>query len=254
LASAYQDAGKLDLALPLFEETLKLMKAKLGPDHPDTLTCMNQLAEAYDDAGELDFALPLFEETLKLRKAKNGPQHPDTLATMHDLAMTCLDAGKVDMAQSLFEEMLKLRKAKLGPGHPDTLRSMNDLAGAYQGAGKLDLAMSLFRECLIIREKVQPDEWTTFDTKSLLGGALSGQKKYSEAEPLLLAGYEGLKQREAKIPPPYQVRLTEALERLVQLYEVQENKDEVAKWRKELDARKKASELPKRDNSVKPSP
>ena len=32
LASAYQDAGKLDLALPLFEETLKLNKAKLGPD------------------------------------------------------------------------------------------------------------------------------------------------------------------------------------------------------------------------------
>ena len=29
--------GKLDLALSLFEETLKLTKAKLGPDHPDTL-------------------------------------------------------------------------------------------------------------------------------------------------------------------------------------------------------------------------
>ena len=37
LAGAYQAAGKLDLALPLFEETLKLRKAKLGPDHPDTL-------------------------------------------------------------------------------------------------------------------------------------------------------------------------------------------------------------------------
>ena len=41
---AYQDAGKLDLALPLFEETLKLGKAKLGPEHPDTLASMNNLA------------------------------------------------------------------------------------------------------------------------------------------------------------------------------------------------------------------
>ena len=37
LAVGYQDAGKFDRALPLFEETLALRKAKLGPDHPDTL-------------------------------------------------------------------------------------------------------------------------------------------------------------------------------------------------------------------------
>ena len=76
LAAAYQAAGKLDLALPLFEETLKLRKAKLGPEHPDTLTSMNNLAAAYQAAGKLDLALPLFEETLKLSKAKLGPEHP----------------------------------------------------------------------------------------------------------------------------------------------------------------------------------
>ena len=59
LAGAYQAAGKLDLALPLFEETLPLLKAKLGTDHPLTLTCMNNLADAYRDAGKLDRQLPL---------------------------------------------------------------------------------------------------------------------------------------------------------------------------------------------------
>ena len=62
-------------------------------------------------------------------------------------------------------------------------------------------AEPLLRESLAIREKTQPDVWTTFNTKSLLGGALLGQKKYAEAEPLLLAGYEGMKQREKTIPP-----------------------------------------------------
>ena len=51
LAVAYQAAGKLDLALPLLEETLKLQKAKLGPDHPDTLTSLNNLAVAYQTPG-----------------------------------------------------------------------------------------------------------------------------------------------------------------------------------------------------------
>ena len=68
--------------------------------------------------------------------------------------------------------------------------------------------------------------------------ALSGQKKYAAAEPLLLAGYAGLKQRQAKIPPQGKARLVEALERLVQLAEALEKKDDAAKWRKELDAAK----------------
>ena len=46
-------------------------------------------------------------------------------------------------------------------------------------------AEPLLRECLAIREKTQPDVWSTFNTKSLLGGALLGQKKYADAEPLL---------------------------------------------------------------------
>ena len=36
---------------PLREETLKLRKAKLGPDHPDTLASMNNLADSYVTAG-----------------------------------------------------------------------------------------------------------------------------------------------------------------------------------------------------------
>jgi tetratricopeptide (TPR) repeat protein len=87
LALGYRDAGQLDKALPLYEETLKLMKAKLGPDHPDTLTSMNNLALGYRAAGQLDKALPLLEETLKLRKAKLGPDHPDTLTSMNNLAV-----------------------------------------------------------------------------------------------------------------------------------------------------------------------
>jgi hypothetical protein len=45
-ACAYQAAGNANLALPLFEKTLKLMKMNLGPDHPDTLNCMNNFAMA----------------------------------------------------------------------------------------------------------------------------------------------------------------------------------------------------------------
>jgi hypothetical protein len=117
------------------------------------------------------------------------------------------------------------------------------LAGllAQTGLGLLEQkrwteAEALLRECLAIREKNQPAEWLIFNTQSMLGGSLLGQKKYAEAEPLLLSGYAGMKKREVQIPPQGKVRLLEAVERLVQLYEATDNKDEAARWRKELEA------------------
>ena len=72
-----------------------------------------------------------------------------------------------------------------------------------------------------------------------------GQKKYAEAEPLLLQGYEGMKQREAKIPAQFrQVSLTEALERLVKLYEDWDKPGEAANWKKKLESKSKPSDKP----------
>ena len=61
----------------------------------------------------------------------------------------------------------------------------------------------------------------------------------------MLQGYEGMKQREATIPPQGKVRLTEALDRLVRLYEATGQKDKAAEWRKKLAEAKKAGAKPK---------
>ena len=82
LANSYADLGRHAEALKLREETLALQKAKLGPDHPDTLSSMDNLAISYADLGRHADALKLREETLALTKAKLGPDHPDTLLSM----------------------------------------------------------------------------------------------------------------------------------------------------------------------------
>jgi hypothetical protein len=118
------------------------------------------------------------------------------------------------------------------------------LAGALATSGTKLLqarayvdAEPVLRECMAIREKTQPDVWSTFNTNSQLGGSLLGQEKYADAEPLLIAGYEGMKQRITTIPPQGNDRLPEALGRLIQLYEATDRPDEAAKWRKERDAK-----------------
>ncbi len=283
LAWAYQMAGKPDLALPLSLQALALRKTKFGPDHPDTVSSMSNLGSLYWQMRQCDKAIPLHEEVLKHQVARFGREHPETLITLGNLGCAYKDGGRPAEAVALLEEAYRASKkypkfggiemqlfdayirvgktqqaAALVPELSAIARKTlpNDspqLAAQLASFGLLLLkvksfteALPLIRECLAIREKKEPTAWTTFNTKSLLGGALLGQKKYAESEPLLPAGYEGMKQQVDKIPPPGKIRLIEALERLAQLYETTNKPDEAAKWRKELEARKEAEKPPEK--------
>ena len=103
-------------------------------------------------------------------------------------------------------------------------------------------AEPVLRECLALREDKDPDAWTTFNARSMLGEALNGQNKPAEAEPLLVQGYEGLRQRAEKIPKEGKHRLAESLERLVQLYEATGKQDKAKRWQKKLAEAKAAAQ------------
>jgi serine/threonine protein kinase/Flp pilus assembly protein TadD len=238
LAFAYVEAGRLNEALPLYEETLKLHNAKLGADHPGTLYTMGNLAMAYQIAGRTDEALPLFKETLQKLQAKLGTEHPDTLKTMNNLGWAHLSAGRLPDALPLLEQAVQLGRARLGPDHPDLLKSMSNLGTAYLENGQAVEAESLLRECLQILESSRPQDWNTFNTQSMLGGSLLAQERYAEAEPLLVKGFEGLNHREDEMPANAKIHLTEALERLVRLYDTWGRKDEAENWRKKLESAK----------------
>jgi hypothetical protein len=59
-------------------------------------------------------------------------------------------------------------------------------------------------------------------------------KHYAEAEPLLIPGYNGLRERQAKIPAANKPRLEKAAERLIRFYEETAQPDKVAEWKQKL--------------------
>ena len=71
--------------------------------------------------------------------------------------------------------------------------------------------------------------------RALLGATLAGQRKYADAEPLLLSGHEGMAARQAAIP--FEIRST-ALARasgwIVQLYRDWGRADKAAEWNEKL--------------------
>jgi serine/threonine protein kinase/WD40 repeat protein/Tfp pilus assembly protein PilF len=144
--------------------------------------------------------------------------------------------GKLDEASAAYQKAIELQRLHV-PASNELASALAALSRTLLQQKKYADAEPLLRECLTIRMKHLPDDWLTFNVRSMLGAALAGQQKYAEAEPLLVQGYEGMKQREAKILSEGKINLTEALERLVGLYEATGREEKAAAWRKKLEER-----------------
>jgi serine/threonine protein kinase len=185
------------------------------------------LGQAYLNLGEASQAVKQYKRAFALREANLGDKHPETAEARNQLAVAYRLDGRTVEASRLFHHLPD------AADHADALAERGAALLMQKDPAEAELKL---RESLKIRMQSQPENWTTFYTKSLLGEALSEQKKFDEAEPLLLSGYGGLRQSESQIPSQEKFRLTRALKRLVQLYEKWGKPDKTAKWRKELEA------------------
>ena len=75
------EQGRYAEAEKLQRETLDIRRRVLGPEHPDTLASVHNLAIVLYDEGRYTEAERLDRETLDIRRGVLGPEHPDTLAS-----------------------------------------------------------------------------------------------------------------------------------------------------------------------------
>jgi tetratricopeptide (TPR) repeat protein len=128
-AAEYRAArGEFREALPLAQQAHALHRARLGDDHPDTLSSATNLAIRLADLDEHEQARALTEDTLTRQRRILGDDHPETLRSAHNLANRLADLGEHDQARTLIEDTLSRRRRILGDDHPDTLRTAAALA------------------------------------------------------------------------------------------------------------------------------
>ena len=234
LAAAYEKAGRIEEALRQREESLRGRR---------------KLATESIDLDAVDFGL-LSEELEGRRKLAAGSIDYRVGFALREVARLYEQMQDHARAEALWREALPFFK-----DNEDWLvPAQESLGRCLLHRGKFADAEPVLRECLAIFEKKNPDDLSTFYTKSLLGAALLGQRKYADAERMLMAGYEGVKKRLDPLPQEDQKReiekmqilrtpLIEFFEPLVQLYEATGKKDRADAWRKKLqEARKKLQE------------
>ena len=216
----------------------------LGEEHQSAAQVMGDLGMTYFNQGKYAQAEPHLTNALKLNRRVLGEEHSDTLKFMYTLGAlyfdqaNCRCAGadsKAAQAEPLLAKALELYRRVLGSKDPSTTSAKLTLARLWLYQRKYVDSEPLLREALNDYEKLQ-DGWMLYRTQYFLGESLAGQQKFSEAEPLLLSGYQEMIQQERTGPLKINASGT-AGDQIVQLYQDWGKPEKVAEWRAKLKAR-----------------
>jgi tetratricopeptide (TPR) repeat protein len=232
LAMLYWPMKKIDRSISLLEESFSIRKRQLVHDHPELLGRQVTLGSYYCDAGRFAEGIALIDEVR--RKSRNDP-HPAWVSSA--LLTAYVQAGKSTEAAALVSERVLQARVELPADSPELAVRLADAGKTLIDAKAYQAAELLLRDSLAIGQGHLPETLDTHYARSLLGGALLGQKRYAEAEPLLLIALEGLRRSENLAGSQTdQLRVRDAQERLVHLYEGWGQPDKAAPWRRPLES------------------
>ena len=182
IAGTYRDAGRLDKAITLYEQTLEDSIRVLGTDHPSSLTSRLNLAGAYCDAGRLDEAITLYEQVFSGRSRVLGPDHRSTLTARDELAGAYREAGRIDEAITLKKQILADAMRIMGPDSPGASAARLNLAATYRDASRLDEAITLYKQNLDNVTRIMgPQDPQTLTARNQLAGAYQAASRLDDA-------------------------------------------------------------------------
>jgi hypothetical protein len=238
LAQIYVAAGQPLRGLLLLSQVFAKQEEILAPNDTGLVESKKALARVYILTQQFDKVLALCDSGLANLQRTPQPNSTDTLDFLDMAAIACAALKQVDREETYLRELVRVTANLRGKVSEPTSEVMARLANQLMSRAKWETAEVVLRECLNIREKVvqRPHtmlpKWVVQYTRSMLGGALLGQKKFLEAELLLLDAAEKLLAEEGSVPTTRRGDIQQALDRVVMLYTAIGNAEKAAEWRK----------------------
>ena len=147
----FQGRAAYSQALPLLRDALAIREKSLGPEHPDTVGSLSDLASVLRAQGDFAAARPLCERALVICEKALGPEH--IVKTIDSFAPLLQEQGDFAGAQSLYERALTIREKLFDPEHPEVVGNLVGLAYCLQAQANFGAARPLYEHALAISEK-----------------------------------------------------------------------------------------------------
>ena len=230
LGATYRELKRYDEAESLYLKALEIRRRQQGAEHPDALAVRTNLGGLYVSEGRYADAETVLTEVFEARTRVLGKEHPNTLNTAFNLADAYRREGKFDRAEPIFATVAESRRRVLGPQHSNTAFAWYELGQVRIDQLKYAAAEAPLRTAVSGFEAIV-EGWGRYGSRALLGESLAGQRKYAEAEPLLISGYEGLRRFDKAVPLGERPLVAKTEDWILQLYRDSEKPQKVAEWR-----------------------
>jgi eukaryotic-like serine/threonine-protein kinase len=236
LGNVYLDEGKYAQAQALFEKALDLDQRLFGKDNPNAFVAFSDMGRIDEIHGKYADAERLFTRTLEARRRVMGDDHPYTLRLAGVLAELYDHEGRYKDEEALLTTTTSAQRDVLGESHPEALGRSTALGRAQLEQAKYAEAEATLRTTSDLYRSTGAESWQRYNCESLLGRTLAGEKKFAEAEPLELAGYQGMTQHAGFIPAPQRYLLREAETAIPHLYHEWGKPQDAQHWKEKLSA------------------
>jgi serine/threonine protein kinase/tetratricopeptide (TPR) repeat protein len=143
LGVTHHHLGDFDRAITLIRQAAEEHESLLGPNHLQTLTCLNNLGAAYQYVGQLSQAERVQEDVLARVRLHHGADQAAVSRSMTFLARLYEVCGHAEKAVPLFEKAWALHQEQRGPDHQDSLVMMSNLGLAQLHAGRTAQGLEL---------------------------------------------------------------------------------------------------------------
>lgn len=180
-----EQQGRYTEAIPLAEKVLTIREDILGPEHPDTILSLNNLAELYYSMGDYVRAESLYRRVMSIQEKVSGLEHPSMAINLTNLATLYYKMGNYANAELFYQQALSILENVLGPEHPKITDILNNLALLHKKLGNYANAESLLQRALAIRENVSgPEHLETATSLNNLAALYDDMGDYANAEPI----------------------------------------------------------------------
>jgi tetratricopeptide (TPR) repeat protein len=176
-------------------------------------------------------AEPHYVRLITLMLASPGEREIQTRVDIVQLAELYAGQLKWTDAQKSYVQVSEIQR-RLAPDNINTEATVIGLGWAHYQQGHYTEAEKIFRECGEIVRRIAANSWERFNLDNMLGATLAAQKKFAEAEPLLVSGYEGMLGKTPSTNPNLMGRFTkeQAGQAIVQMYADWGKADKRAEW------------------------
>lgn len=110
----------------------------LGPQHPDTITCMDTVVELYLEKMRFRDLEPLLDDLVGIKRRVLGPKHTSTIQSMCLQGIVLFKQSRYYEAEELQAGVVQLMEENLGMASPLALNSMYYLVRTYTILEKFD--------------------------------------------------------------------------------------------------------------------